>query len=94
MNVIADALSRKSSSSIAHLRGTYRPLVIELRFLGVELEVDNCRALIANFLVRPTLIDTVHQMQDHDLQLLKLKDDVQKGFGHQVEFQYSFSPTD
>ena len=48
-NVIADALSRKSSNSIAHLRGTYMPLVIELRSLGVELKVDNCRALIANF---------------------------------------------
>ncbi|KAH9658749.1 Endonuclease [Citrus sinensis] len=77
-NVVADALSRKSFSSIAHLRGTYMPLLIELRSLGVELEVDNCRALIANFRVRPTLIDKVHQMQDQDLQLLKLKEDVQK----------------
>ena len=48
-NVIADALSRKSSNSIAHLRGTYMSLVIKLRSLGVELKVDNCRALIANF---------------------------------------------
>ena len=48
-NVVADALSRKSSSSIAHLRRTYMPLLIELRSLGVELEVDNYRALIANF---------------------------------------------
>ena len=55
------------------------PLLIELRYLGVELEVDNCRALITNFRVRPTLIDKVHQMQDQDLQLLKLKEDVQKG---------------
>ncbi|KAH9705011.1 Endonuclease [Citrus sinensis] len=51
-NVVVDALSRKSSSSIAHLRGTYMPLLIELRSLGVESE---------------------------DLQLLKLKEDVQKG---------------
>ena len=63
-NVVVDALSRKSSSSIAHLRGTYMPLLIELRSLGVESEVDICRALIANFRVRPTLIDKVHQMQD------------------------------
>lgn len=59
-NVVADALSRKSSSSIAHLRVTYMPLLIELRSLGVELEVENCRTLIANFRVRPTLIDKVH----------------------------------
>ena len=45
-NVVADALSRKSSSSIAHLRVTYMPLLIELGSLGVELEVENCRPLI------------------------------------------------
>ena len=78
-NVVADTLSRKSSSSIAHMRVTYMLLLIELRSLGVELEVENYRALIANFLVRPTLIDKVHQMQDQDLQLLQLKEDVQKG---------------
>ena len=48
-NVVANALSRNFSNSIAHLRVTYMPLLIELRSLGVELEVENCRALIANF---------------------------------------------
>ena len=78
-NVIADALSRKCSSSIAHLRVTYMPSLIELRSLGVKLEVENCRALIANFQVRPTLIDKVHQMQDRDPQLIKLGENVRKG---------------
>ncbi|KAH9751681.1 Endonuclease [Citrus sinensis] len=78
-NVVADALSRKSSSSIAHLRVKYMPLLIELRSLGIELNADNCGALIAKFRVRPTLIDKVHQMQAQDPQLMKLKKDVQKG---------------
>ena len=78
-NVVADALSRKSSSSIAHLRVKYMPLLIELRYLGIELNAENYRALIANFRVRSTLIDKVHQMQAHDPQLMKLKEDVQKG---------------
>ena len=59
-NVVADALSKKSSNSIAHLRVTYMPLLIELRPLGVELNADNCGALVAKFRVRPTLIDKVH----------------------------------
>ena len=42
-------------------------------------KANNCRALIANFLVRPTLIDKVHQIQDQDPQLMKLREDVQKG---------------
>ncbi|KAH9679701.1 Endonuclease [Citrus sinensis] len=78
-NVVVVALSRKSSSSIAHLRVKYVPLLIELRSLGVELNAENCGALIANFRVRSTLIDKVHQMQVHDPQLMKLKEDVQKG---------------
>ncbi|KAH9685255.1 Endonuclease [Citrus sinensis] len=77
-NVVADALSRKSSSSIAHLRVKYVPLLIELRSLEVELNTDNRGALIANFRVRPTLIDKVHHMQAQDPQLMKLKEDVQK----------------
>ena len=47
--MVADALSRKSSNSIAHLRVKYMPLLIELRSLGVELNVENYGALIANF---------------------------------------------
>ena len=54
------------------------PLLIELRSLGVEMNANNCGALIANFRVRPTLIDKVHQMQAQDPQLMKLKEDVQK----------------
>ena len=46
-NVVVNALSRKSSISIAHLRGTYMPPLIELRFLIIELNTDNCGALIA-----------------------------------------------
>ncbi|BBH09104.1 hypothetical protein Prudu_021513 [Prunus dulcis] len=34
-NVVADALSRKSSGSVAHLRGRYHPLLIEFRKLRV-----------------------------------------------------------
>ncbi|XP_052288557.1 disease resistance protein At4g27190-like [Citrus sinensis] len=54
------------------------PLLIELRSLGVELNGDDCGALIANFRVRPTLIHKVHQMQAQDPQLMQLKEDVQK----------------
>ena len=55
------------------------PLLTESRSLEVKLNADNCGALIANFRVRPTLIDKVHQMQAQDPQLMKLKEDVQKG---------------
>ena len=61
--MVANALSMKFSSSIAHLRVKYMPLLIELRSLGVKLNADDLKAFIANFRVRPTLIDKVYQMR-------------------------------
>ncbi|KAI5316202.1 hypothetical protein L3X38_045378 [Prunus dulcis] len=50
-NVVADALSRKSSGSVAYLRGRYVPLMVELRKLRVELGVDEQGALLATLQV-------------------------------------------
>ena len=36
-NVVADALSRKSTGSISHLKAVYLPRLVELRSLGVRL---------------------------------------------------------
>ena len=40
-NVVADALSRKSSGSVAYLRGRYLPLMVEMRKFRVGLGMDN-----------------------------------------------------
>ena len=39
-NVVANALSRKSSSSLAHIRAIQTPLQNELRSLPMELMID------------------------------------------------------
>ncbi|VVA37215.1 PREDICTED: Retrotransposable element Tf2, partial [Prunus dulcis] len=46
-NVVANALSRKSSGSVAYLRGRYVLLMVELRKLKVELGVDEQGAFLA-----------------------------------------------
>ena len=38
-NVVADALSRQPESSLSHMRLGYLPLLVDLRALGVVLEV-------------------------------------------------------
>ena len=58
-NVVADALSRKSSVTLAHIRTAYVPLLFDLRTLGVSLDYDYNGALVASFMVRPTLIDHI-----------------------------------
>ncbi|KAI5351729.1 hypothetical protein L3X38_004620 [Prunus dulcis] len=49
--VVADALGRKSSGSVAYLRGRYGPLMIELRKLRVGLDTDNQETLLATLQV-------------------------------------------
>ena len=56
-NVVSEALSQKSSVILAHIRTTYVPLLLGLKTLGITLDYDYNGALIANFVVRPTLID-------------------------------------
>ena len=37
-NVVVEALSRKSTGSISHLKAVYLPRLVELRSLGVRLD--------------------------------------------------------
>ena len=48
-NVVADALSRRPMSSISHLRAVHLPRLIELRSLGVRLELTDSGPQIVKF---------------------------------------------
>ena len=58
-NVVADALSRKLEGSYAYLQMVYLPLLIELRSLGVQLQVVDTGTLLASFYVRSLLVDQI-----------------------------------
>ena len=73
-NMVADALSRKSSSFTAYMKVMYLPLLIELRSMGISLAVGENKALLAHFQVRPVLIDQIRDMQNHDTNLVKMKE--------------------
>ena len=65
-NVVADALSRRSQSSLSHMRSGYLPLLVDLRALGVILEVEDSGALLSTFHVRPLLMDQILAGQSQD----------------------------
>ena len=65
-NVVADALSRRAESSLFHMRSCYLPLFVDLRALGVILEVNDSGALLATFHVRPLLVDQILAGQSQD----------------------------
>ncbi|XP_068336671.1 uncharacterized protein [Pyrus communis] len=70
-NVVANELSRKSQGRINALYASRIPLLADLRPTRVRLEVEDHKvALLANFQVRPILIDRVleAQMVDEETQ--------------------------
>ena len=78
-NVVADALSRKSTSSISHLKDVYLPRLVELRSLGVRLVLTDTGALLATFHIRPVLIDRIRELQTQDPTMIKLKREAESG---------------
>ena len=68
-NVVADALSQKSSTSLSYIRTAYVPILMEMRTLGLDLSYDGYGVLQTSFVVRPSLVDQIRerQMQDEKL---------------------------
>ena len=58
-NVIADALSRKSSVTLAYLRIAYVLLLIDMKTLRINLDYDGHGALLVNFVVRSSLVEQI-----------------------------------
>ena len=62
-NVVADALSRKPSSSLAQFKAEYLTMLVELISMGISLETAESGTLVAAFHVRPVLVDRVRDLQ-------------------------------
>ena len=84
-NVVAGALIRKPEGSYAYLQTVYLPLLIELRSLGVQLQLANTRTLLTSFYVSPSLVDQIKEGQKQVSEMIKLRVD-NKG-GRKLEFQ-------
>ena len=69
VNVVANALSQKSSTTLAHIRIAYMPMLMDMRTLGLNLSYNGQGALLSSFVVRPSLVDQIRgkQMQDENL---------------------------
>ena len=84
-NVVPYALSMRPESSLSHMGLGYLPLLVDLRALGVILEAEDSGALLATFNVRPLLVDQILVGQSQDPQMIKLKEEIEKG--KKAEFQ-------
>ena len=84
-NVVTDALSRKPEGSYAYLQTVYLPLLIELRSLGVQLQVADIGTLLASFYVSPLLVDQIKEGQKQVSEMIKLRAEIEGG--RKSEFQ-------
>ena len=78
-NVVADALSRKSTGSLAYMLTIQLPLMVELRELGVELRMHASGVLFSSFQLRPILVDCILGAQLEDSYLMSMRKKVEKG---------------
>ena len=69
--MVADVLSQKSSAILAHIHTAYVPLSMDMKTLGLTLDYDGHGALLANFMVRPSLMDQIKGKHMQDEKLLK-----------------------
>ena len=84
-NEVADALSWKLEGSYAYLQTVYLPLLIELRSLGVQLQVADTGTLFASVYVRPLLVDQIKEGQKQVSEMIKLRAEIEGG--RKPEFQ-------
>ena len=87
-NVVADALSRKSSATLAYICVVYVPLLVEMKALRINLDFDDSGALLANFVVRLSLIEQIRGNQMQDKKLVK---EVQKIINGEVNENFSIT---
>ncbi|GKV24168.1 hypothetical protein SLEP1_g33813 [Rubroshorea leprosula] len=92
-NKVADALSRKSSSTASSVLATQKELLEDIVKLDVELRVDSTTAYLATLTAQPALIDRIKLGQQKDSFLLKMKEKVRAGETHMQEFRISDDET-
>ena len=79
-NTVADALSRKSiNSSMASLRVSTFPSLIDLRKLNAKLNVDDVGVLLATLSIRPVLKERIQEAQSNDQKLKEIIEKVKQG---------------
>ena len=87
-NVVADALSRKSSATLAYICTANVPLLIDMKALRINLNYDGQGELLANFVVRPSLVE---QIRENQMQNEKLVKEVQKIMNGEMSKNFSIT---
>jgi len=83
-NVVADALSRKSTTNLTYLITNQEPLLRDLRSMEIYVRIYSKGRIIANLQVRPMVMERIKIAQVNDPQLKKIREEVIEG--KRIEF--------
>ncbi|XP_039133251.1 uncharacterized protein LOC120270302 [Dioscorea cayenensis subsp. rotundata] len=78
-NVVADALSRKTSTFLVSATSSYRFQLVALRDMDVKFKIEPKGVLLATFVVRPSLLEHIQKSQRTDKELMKEIQRLEKG---------------
>ncbi|KAK4390312.1 Retrovirus-related Pol polyprotein from transposon.6 [Sesamum angolense] len=78
-NVVADALSRKSSNTLVSLGSHNQTLLLEMRSMNTKLEVDQVAGLLAALQLQPDFVDHIKEAQTQDPFLLRMRERLKQG---------------
>ena len=78
-NVVADALSRKSTGSIAYLLTREKRLLRELDVLQLEVVLPGNQSYLAALQTSSPLVDRIKQQQKDDPELMKIRKGIEEG---------------
>jgi hypothetical protein len=79
VNVVADALSRKSRSGIAGLKALPHNPKIDIEKFDMEFVIGEVQALMAKLEVKSTLLEDVRMAQEKDEEINRIKERANKG---------------
>ena len=77
--VVADALSRKSIRNLSYIHTMKLPLLVELRRLGVDLNITDLEGIFATLKVRLLLIERIKHAQKVDSEAKKFHKKIKAG---------------
>ena len=78
-NVVADALSRKSSRQLTCMLTTQKEILADLQWMGVEFIIRGSSTCFSTLVVKPTLLEKIKASQFNNPELVKICDRASKG---------------
>ena len=78
-NVVADALSRKSSGFLAALLTTQKEIIKDLERMRIEIVLGDSQVFMASLTIQPTLIEKIKSSHVNVAQIVKIIEEVQEG---------------